>query len=149
MQNSNYGWTCYADTTILPHILDFQDTIAPYTDVRVKLDALTLDQNRLFLAIEENEDDARTIIDPDKIDKYFPPVPFKELEGGRHGSKIFRMFGTIGWMYKCLWQYMEMEYTDGTTLFEYVYNRGTLERDLFNVNSNYHKAEYPMMQVMA
>ncbi len=148
LQSPNYGWTCYADTTILPHILDFQDTIAPYNDVRVKLDALTLDQNRLFLAIEENEDDARSIIDPAKIDNYFPPVPFKDWKAGDTEVNLPK-FGTIGWMYKCLWQYMEIEYTDGTTLFEYVFNRGTLERDLFNVNNNYHKAEYPKMQVMA
>ena len=52
-------------------------------------------------------------------------------------------------MYKCLWQYMEIEYTDGTTLFEYVFNRGTLERDLYNNAASYHKPEYPRMRTMA
>src|ERR1700744_1127791 len=30
LQSPNYGWTCYGpDLTVLPHILDFKDTIAP------------------------------------------------------------------------------------------------------------------------
>jgi hypothetical protein len=148
LQDKNFGWTCYADTTVLPHILDFQDTIAPYTNIKVKLDALTLAQNQLFLAIEENEDDARSIIDPDKIGNYFPSVPFKNWTTDNTEVNL-PMFGTIGWMYKCLWQYMEIEYTDGTNLFEYAFNRGTLERDLFNVSNSYHKAEYPKMPTMA
>jgi hypothetical protein len=52
-------------------------------------------------------------------------------------------------MYKCLWQYIEIVYADGTSLFEYVFNRGTLERDLFNSNSSHHKPEYPRMPTMA
>jgi hypothetical protein len=59
------------------------------------------------------------------------------------------MFGTIGWMYQCLWEYMEIVYTDGISLFEYVFNRGTLERDLFNASSSYHQPEYPKMPTMA
>src|SRR5215213_9428982 len=148
LQDTNFGWTCYADTTVIPHILDFQDTKAEYSDIKVKLDALTLEQNRLFLAIEENDDDARSIIDPDKMGNYFPSVPFTDWKAGDTEENL-PMFGTIGWMYKCLWQYMEIEYTDGTSLINYVFNRGTLERDLFNVSSNYHKAEYPKMPVMA
>ncbi len=148
LQDKNYGWTCYADTTVIPHILDFQDCIAPYNEITVKLDALTLDQNALFLAIEENEDDARGIIDPNKTGNYFPPVPFADWSANNTEADL-PMFGTIGWMYKCLWQYMEIEYTDGTSLFEIVFNRGTLERDLFNASSSYHKPEYPLMPTMA
>jgi hypothetical protein len=148
LQDKNFGWTCYADTTIIPHILDFQDAIPGYNDIRVKLDALTLEQNRLFLAIEQNEEDAKSIIDPNKMDKYFPSVPFETWQAGDTEENL-PMFGTIGWMYKCLWQYMEIEYTDGSTLLEYVFNRGTLERDLFNAKSNYHQPEYPMMRAMA
>lgn len=148
LQDENFGWICYADTTILPHILDFQDCITGYNDIRVKLDALTLEQNRLFLAIEENEEDARNIIAPDKVGDYFPSVPFENWSEGDTEENL-PMFGTIGWMYKCLWQYMEIEYTDGTTLFEYAFNRGTLERDLFNAGGSYHRPEYPKMPVMA
>jgi hypothetical protein len=149
LQDKNYGWTCYGpDNTVIPHILDFKDAIPEYSDIRVKLDALNLEQNRLFLAIEENEDDARSIIDKSKIDKYFPKVPFANWKAENTETDL-PPFGTIGWMYKCLWQYMEIEYTDGTTLFGYVFNRGTLERDLFNTSNSYHQPEYPLMPTMA
>jgi hypothetical protein len=144
--DGNYGWVCYGpDNTVLPHILDFQDTVEGYNDIKVRLDALTVEQNRLFLAIEQNEEDAKKIIDPDKVGKYFPAAPFENWKAGDD----LPMFGTIGWMYKCLWQYMEIVYDDGTSLFEYVFNRGTLERDLFNASSSYHKPEYPRMPTMA
>ena len=87
--DENYGWVCYGpDNTVLPHILDFQDTVEGYNDIKVKLDALTVEQNRLFLAIEQNEEDAKKIIDPDKVDKYFPPVPIRELGGGRRPPDV-------------------------------------------------------------
>ncbi|HEX8173037.1 MAG TPA: ferritin-like domain-containing protein [Thermoanaerobaculia bacterium] len=149
LQSANYGWICYGpDNTVIPHIVDFNDTIDEYKNIRVKLGALNLEQNRLFLAIEQNEDDARSVIDPAKIDNYFPTVPFANWKVGNTEADL-PMFGTIGWMYKCLWQYLEIEYTDGTTLFEAVFNRGTLERDLFNGNSATHRAEYPKMRTMA
>lgn len=146
LQDKNYGWVCYGpEQTVLPHILDFKDTVEGYNDIKVKLDALTPEQNRLFLAIEQNEADAKKVIDPDKEGDYFPAVPFKDWAAGDD----LPMFGTIGWMYKCLWQYMEIVYADGTSLFEYVFNRGTLERDLFNASSSYHRPEYPKMPTMA
>jgi hypothetical protein len=146
--DDNYGWTCYGpDVTLLPHILDLTDTVGDYRKLRVKLDALTVEQNQLFLAIEQNEEDATKMIDPDVIKKgkYFPSVPFE----GWTPDKPLPLFGTIGSMYKCLWQYIEIEYTDGVGLFEYVFNRGTLERDLFNSSSSYHKPEYPGMPTIA
>ncbi len=146
LMDENYGWVCYGpDNTVLPHILDFKDTVKGYNDIKVKLDALTVEQNRLFLAIEQNEKDAKKMIDPDKVGKYFPVAPFENWKVGDD----LPMFGTIGWMYKCLWQYIEIVYDDGTKLFESVFNRGTLERDLFNASSSYHKPEYPKMPTMA
>src|SRR5215212_1103947 len=74
--DANYGWVCYGpDKTLLPHILDLRDTVEGYNDIKVKLDALTPEQNRLFLAIEENEEDALKIIDKEKAGQYFPKVP--------------------------------------------------------------------------
>lgn len=148
--DDNYGWVCYGpDKTMLPHILDFNDTVGDYKNIRVKLDALTAEQNQLFLAIEQNEKDAEKIIDPKwtkgKKKKYFPKVPFEGWEAGQP----LPLFGTIGSMYKCLWQYIEIEYKDGPGLFEYVFNRGTLERDLFNPANSYHKPEYPTMPTLA
>ena len=149
LQSDDFGWTCYGpEQTVIPHIIDFQDTIAPYNQIRVKLDALTLDQNKLFLAIEENEEDAGKIMDPDKKGNYFPTTPFKDWKIGDTEQNL-PMFGTIGWLYKCLWEYIDIRYTDGTTLIEYVFNRGSLERDLFNAISSHHKPEYPDMRAMA
>jgi hypothetical protein len=145
LMDEKYGWVCYDNKTVLPHILDFKDTVKDYNDIKVKLDALTVDQNRLFLAIEQNEKDAKKIIHPDQRHKYFPEAPFKTWKIGDD----LPMFGTIGWMYGCLWQYMEIVYDDGTSLFESVFNRGTLERDLFNASSSYHMPEYPEMPAMA
>ena len=93
LQDENYGWTCYDNTTVIPHILDFQDTVPGYNDIRVRLDALTLEQNRLFLAIEQNEEDARGIIDPEKVGNYFPSVPFEKWEEGNTEANL-PMFGT-------------------------------------------------------
>ena len=144
--DENYGWVCYGpDNTVLPHILDFKDTKKDYNDIKVKLDALTLDQNRLFLAIEQNENAAEDMIEPTQKPKYFPKAPFETWKIGDD----LPMFGTIGWMYKCLWEYIEIEYDDGAKLFESLFNRGTLERDLFNAKSSYHKPEYPKMPTMA
>ncbi|HEV2765338.1 MAG TPA: ferritin-like domain-containing protein [Pyrinomonadaceae bacterium] len=146
LQDDKFGWVCYGpDVTLLPHILDFNDAVDEYKDIRVKLDALTPEQNRLFLAIEENEADAKKVIAEQNQGKYFPTVPFENWQPG----DPLPLFGSIGAMYKCLWQYVEMEYTDGVGLFEYVFNRGTLERDLFNAASSYHKPEYPNMPTLA
>ena len=146
VDQKTYGWVCYGpDKTVLPHILDFEDTVNDYKKIKVKLDALTVEQNQLFLAIEQNDKDAENMIDPTKKGKYFPGAPFEKWEVGDD----LPMFGTIGWMYKCLWQYIEIVYDDNTSLFELVFNRGTLERDLFNPSNSYHKAEYPKMPVMA
>ncbi|HEY9283407.1 MAG TPA: ferritin-like domain-containing protein [Pyrinomonadaceae bacterium] len=146
LQDDQYGWVCYGpDKTLLPHVLDFKDAVEEYQDIRVKLDALTVEQNRLFLAIEENEADAQKVIAEQNQKKYFPAVPFENWKAG----DPLPLFGSIGAMYKCLWQYVEIEYTDGVGLFEYVFNRGTLERDLFNAASSYHKPEYPNMPTLA
>jgi hypothetical protein len=151
LQNDDFGWTCYGpQQTVIPHIIDFEDTLAPHNTIKVKLDALTLDQNQLFLAIEENVDDAKKIIDPQVIasGKYFPSTPFDDWKISYTVDNL-PMFGTIGWLYKCLWDYIDISYSDNTSLFEYVFNRGSLERDLFNPNNSHHKPEYPKMRVMA
>jgi hypothetical protein len=149
LQSEDFGWTCYGpDNTVIPHIIDFQDCVAPYNQIKVQLNALTLDQNKLFLAIEENEDDADKIIDKEKRQNYFPSTPFTDWKLS-YTEENLPMMGTIGWLYKCLWEYIDIRYSDDTTLFEYVFNRGSLERDLFNAISSHHKPEYPKMRAMA
>ncbi len=146
LMNRDYGWTCYANyKTVIPHILDFKDT--RYPKLRVDTGALTKDQNRLFLAIEENDEDALGIIDVTKLTKYFPSVPFANWQATSTEADL-PMFGTIGHMYKCLWEYMEIEYTDHTTLFDSVFDGGVLERDLFNASNDHHRPEYPKMSTM-
>jgi len=149
LQNKFFGWKCYSPyNTKIPHIIDFDDTIEPYKSIKVQLGALTREQNLLFLAIEQNDEDAKNVIVPEKLGNYFPSAPFDNWESGFQVRDL-PMFGTIGSLYKCLWQYIEIEYKDETKLFDYVFNRGSLERDLFNANNAFHKAEYPKMRAMA
>jgi hypothetical protein len=146
LMNARYGWKCYGPgKTVIPHILDLKDT--DHYKLRVDVGALTKEQNRLFLAIEESDDEARSIIRPDERGKYFPEVPFGNWQATSTEADL-PMFGTIGHMYKCLWEYMEIEYTDHTTLFDSVFDGGALERDLFNSTSGHHVPEYPNMPTM-
>ncbi len=153
LQNSTYGWTCYApDNTVLPHILDFEDTVAPYNTLRVKLDAVTPDQIELFLAIEETEDKSEAILkdDPAIRAKYFPEVPFADWQPAFTENNL-PLFGSIGHMYKCLWEYLSIKYTDGTTLWDRVFVGGALQQDVFNGNSgpwSGHMPEYPGMHTV-
>jgi hypothetical protein len=145
LMNSNYGWTCYGPkNTILPHILDFKDAVAPHDKIKVKLGPVNKEQLELFLAIEETEADAEKLIKEDKRSKYFPKVPFKGWKEENTEADL-PMFGSIGWMYLCLWEYLSIQYSDGTTLWQYVHVSDPLQQDLFNVNNSDHKPEYPGM----
>ena len=141
LQNSNFGWTCYgADNTVIPHILDLKDTKS-YSDIKVTLGPVNKNQVELFLAIEESEDLAEDEI-TDKS-KYFPEVPFA-------GWKItdteddLPLFGSIGFMYLSLFKYLNITYTDNTTLWDYVFQSKSLQQDVFNSTDN-HTPEYPEM----
>lgn len=111
LQATDRRWTCYGpDKTAIPHIVDLQDTI-PYKNVRVNLGGLTHEQLELFLAIERPEEEAKAAIEPDKRDAhYFPKVPFA---GWQKGDAL-PMFGTIGWMYQCYYDYLHLVYDDAT-----------------------------------
>lgn len=160
---ANYAWSVYGeDKTVIPYIVDFKDCVAPYDKIRVKLGSLTLEQNELFLAIEAPE--APEEAEPgkpakvsaverikekaeDRIHGYFPEVPFK---GWAPGDPL-PLFGTIGHMYQCLWDYLDIEYkeADGRiwTLFEKIYNPAALQQDLFNTAGSGHPyREYPDLE---
>lgn len=157
---TNYAWTVYGENeTVIPYILDFKDCVAPYDQIRVKLDALTLEQNELFLAIEapeepeQSEPDKISLVErikenaADRIHAYFPAVPFKNWQPGDD----LPLFGTIGHMYQCLWDYLDIEYKDADgkiwTLFEKVYNPASLQQDLFNTGGSGHPyREYPDLE---
>lgn len=135
-----YAWPCYENKPEIPFILDFRDTVAGYSDLRVNLRAMDETQVRLFLAIEETEADAGKHIRPECLSKYFPDVPF---DGWRPGEPL-PLFGSIGAMYLCLWKYLNLRYSDGSTLWQFVQTTGVPQRDLFNSTSTGHpKPEYP------
>lgn len=146
LQSPNYGWTCYGpELTVLPHILDFKDTIAPYNEIKVKLGPVNKEQMDLFLAIEETEDKAEAIIKEDQKKKYFPKVPFADWTI-TSTEKDLPMFGSIGHMYLCLWEYLSIQYSDNTTLWDYVFVNKQSQQDIFNAASASHDPEYPRMR---
>ena len=160
LQNETSGWTCYGDDqTIIPHILDLEDTI-DYKNVKVKLGPVDYNQLQLFLAIEQPTDRAEfetsiryhkqySQITENRRDAYFPKVPFAEWTVDLDESDL-PMFGSIGYMYQCLEEYLSIEYADSHvdghkfTLWEQLYNPLAQQRDLFNKEKSGHPyKEYP------
>ncbi|WP_426751083.1 ferritin-like domain-containing protein [Myxococcus sp. Y35] len=148
LQTPRYGWTCYGPTlSTIPHIIDLRDTTT-YENIKVQIGALDKNLIELFLAIEEPENAARERIKPSALSKYFPAVPFKDWTPNKTESDL-PLFGTIGYMYECMVQYMQLRYSDGTTLWERVYTPSGVQRDLFNTSSPGHTmAEYPGFAAM-
>ena len=141
LQSKTHGWTCYGPkNTILPHIVDLRDT--RFDQVKVNLAALSRDQLELFFAIEEPEEDARKAIKPKDLHKYFPTVPFKGWTVKKTETDL-PMFGTIGTMYQCYWDYLNLKYDDGTTLIDEVFKAGSIQNDIFNATAGGYKPEYP------
>jgi hypothetical protein len=141
LQNADHGWICYGPTlTVIPYIIDLKDT-KEHKDVVVNLGPVSVDQLKLFLAIEEPEKVAKDYIDPDKIGKYFPTVPFANWAP----HQPLPMFGTIGWMYQCYKDYLDIEYSDGSTLWEAAFNPGAQQNDMFN---NFVAGGHPMREFM-
>ena len=143
LQDDRHGWTCYGPgLSVIPNIIDLKDTVNE--DVAVNIGPLDADTIRLFLAIEQPEDDAKKAIKPDKESKYFPQAPF---DGWKPGNPL-PMFGTIGWMYQCYYDYLSLSYDDGSTLWERVWKKATksapVQNDLFNAVSGGH----PMREFM-
>jgi hypothetical protein len=137
LQDDRHGWTCYGpDKSVIPNIIDLKDTVNE--DVAVNVGALDKDRIRLFLAIEQPEDDAKAAIKPDKEGDYFPQAPFA---GWKIGDPL-PMFGTIGWMYQCYYDYLSLAYDDGSTLWQRVYQHASagnpVQNDLFNAVSGGH-----------
>lgn len=143
LQDEQHGWTCYGpDKTIIPNIIDLKDT--KHENVAVNVGALDSDRIRLFLAIEQPEEDAKKAIKKEKEKDYFPEVPFKNWEAG----DPLPMFGTIGWMYQCYYDYLSLRYEDDSSLWQYVFDYASanapVQNDLFNAVSGGH----PMREFM-
>jgi hypothetical protein len=143
-KSANYAWQCYSpESTIIPGIIDLKDCKdmfdgVDYKNVRVKLDELNLTQNDLFLAVEAGEQESRERIKDSEKHKYFPIVPFKNWAPGDE----LPMFGSIGQMYQCLWDYLDITYKDAegnvTTLWEKIYKPAAIQQDIFNTVSSGH-----------
>ncbi len=139
LQDENYGWKCYGpELSVIPHIVDLRHT-DDYANVKVNIAELSIDQLRLFLAIEAPEKDAqnqlRTLrkLSPAA---YHPTVPFVGWTAEKTEEDL-PMFGTIGWMYQCYVDYLNLPYDDGSTLWDYVVSfapGSALQRDLFNAD---------------
>lgn len=146
LENSDGGWSCYGpDNTTIPHIIDLKDT-NNFASSTVNLGELNQEQINLFLAIEQSHDAALADIKPEALDKYFPAVPFTNWTAWSKEADL-PLFGTIGWMYNSLLNYLSIEYTDGETLWEKMFSAANLinQRDVFNALIPYHNPEYPGM----
>jgi hypothetical protein len=136
----NYAWGCYGpNLTVIPGIVDFKDCKdksgdVEYKNLKVKLDDLNNSQNDLFLAIEAPEEESKARIKESEQHKYFPIAPFATWVPGTD----LPMFGSIGHMYQCLWDYLDIEYSDGTKLFNLMYSSSSIQQDIFNTVSSGH-----------
>lgn len=143
LQDPRHGWVCFGpDQHVIPHIVDLRDTRS-YAHVVVDVRPLDAEQRALLLAIEEPEDQARARIEPSKLHRYFPAVPFAGWTPDKT-ERDLPLFGTIGYMYECIVAYMTIEYDDGTSLWDNVFDAQAVQRELFNTPSGSHPmAEYP------
>ncbi len=115
----------------IPYIADLSQ-IPGYEDVQVRLGPLDENQIKLFLAIEMPEWDAT-------LQQKKPEVPFKDwyvYEDGTHSP--LPEFGTIGNLYQCLREYMDLEYDGGDRLWDYVYDAEAIQVDMFNFTTKGH-----------
>ncbi|WGM37118.1 ferritin-like domain-containing protein [Caulobacter sp. NIBR1757] len=141
LQDENGGWLCYGpDKSVIPGIIDLKDTKA-HEDVAVNIGVLDETALRLFLAIEQPEADARANIKEAKRKDYFPKVPFDKWQAG----DALPLFGTIGWMYQCYFDYLNLKYDDGSTLWSKVFNPKAVQNDLFNTSGS---GGHPMREFM-
>ncbi|NUT50657.1 MAG: hypothetical protein HOV94_25610 [Saccharothrix sp.] len=142
LQDKHHGWTCYGpDKTTIPHIIDLADTI-PWEKVKVDIGAVTEAQVALFEAIEQPEHGAEDNIKPECRKKYFPKVPFDGWTPDKT-DKDLPQFGTIGYMYLCYYDYLNLSYKGKAgepekKLWEYLYEPTALQRDLFNTQTDHH-----------
>jgi hypothetical protein len=138
LQSPTHGWTCYSPTcTVIPHIIDLTLTTT-YKHVKVNTGPLTAEQIELFLAIEQPEEMARKEVPKDF---HFPHAPFKDWKAG----DPLPMFGTIGNMYQCYFDYLNIKYSDGSSLWDEVYDAGGQQNDLFNTSGG---AGHPVREFM-
>ncbi|WP_017217682.1 ferritin-like domain-containing protein [Pseudoalteromonas sp. NJ631] len=153
--DEKFGWKCYNNQSSIPHILDFADCsddlskLSPEVqayfkqifpnktlqDLRVNATELNKEQTLLFMLIEETEENAKKIIQEQYLEpnkdtkrpKYFEQAPYDWWKPD-YTEKNLPLFGSIGHMYLSYWDYIQIQYDDGTSLLDYA----TIQRDYFN-----------------
>ncbi|HEX8193958.1 MAG TPA: ferritin-like domain-containing protein [Allosphingosinicella sp.] len=139
LQSPTNGWLCYGPTnTVIPHIVDLADTT---TGLIVDIGPLDPERVGLFLAIEQDHEAFVGELSPGRASKYDLQFPL----AGWTPQQPLPLFGTIGVMYQFYWDYLNLTYTDGTTLWEAVYANDPLgkgQQDYFNCGKGT-QAEYP------
>ncbi|KAF7771914.1 hypothetical protein PCIT_a1879 [Pseudoalteromonas citrea] len=163
--DEKYGWKCYNNQSGIPHILNFADCTTDLSklspevqayfkqifpgktlqDLRVNATELSKEQTLLFMLIEETEENAKKIIQPQLFEpseqpKYFEQAPYDWWKPNNKESDL-PLFGSIGHMYLSYWNYIQIEYDDGTSLLDYV----AIQRDYFNERpgDNHYQAQFP------
>lgn len=149
LQNRDHSWNCYGDDkTVIPHVIDLKDVKkdSEFYGLKVKLDSMNSTQVKLFLAIEETEYNAEQNVDPEVWKKkYSPTVPYDGWTASSTEADL-PLFGTIGQMYMCLWEYLSLTYTDGQSLWDKMYDPKGIQQDIFNGPPS-SAPQYPKMSV--
>ncbi|USE71954.1 hypothetical protein CTT31_23060 [Pseudoalteromonas maricaloris] len=162
--DEKFGWKCYNNQNGIPHILDFADCTTDLSklspevqayfeqifpgktlqDLRVNATELNKEQTLLFMLIEETEENAKKIIQPQFLEpdaktkqpKYFEQAPYNWWKPDYTESDL-PLFGSIGHMYLSYWDYIQIEYDDNTSLLDYALskaeaNDARAQRNYFN-----------------
>ncbi len=110
--------------------------IGPVPGIEVLLGPLDDDRIKLFEAIETPDWDA--------ADKDPPAVPYA---GWSPGDDLPE-YGTIGHLYTCLHEYIDLTYSDGSVLWDKVYEPGAVQVDIYDfVDKGHPYPEYPSLPV--
>lgn len=135
----------YDGSSKIPGVVDLANT-KEYKDVKVRLGPLDENQIRLFMAIETPDWDTNI---PQ------PTVPFT--------NGFPKEFGTIGHLYACIKEYLDLPLDDGGTLWDKIWEKfrdsGAIQVDAFSFGATPShvdkydvvwgtKEEYPNMEVI-
>ena len=139
LQNHDHGWNCYGPTkTVIPHIVDLG-----HTRLQRRQGGHRRAESHPTRSVHGHRAarrQARAAEDHRKMPsraQYFPNVPFDGWTTEKTEVDL-PMFGTIGWMYQCYFDYMKLPATTtARTLLDHVFSPGS-QRDMFNVESDSH-----------
>ena len=153
-----HAWKCYGPgKTRIPNIIDLAHTKSYQARRKeglaadVNVGALNEEKLWLFCAIERDDAAAFADVLDEYRGEYFPAAPFDDIwrPGGVRGpweiGEPLPQFGSIGWMYQCYSNYVNVVYADGSTLWNAAFNPNGQQNDLFN---NFSGSGHPMREFM-